>query len=108
MLPANCLMLAVAMVCSSRSFSASTEAPRALEPDASPLDPAGPCFDLITTGTLIDDPSERARYGLIVALDVLEHLEHPPRQRRLTSLDPMWRPVKGVTDVTADKNPAQR
>ena len=53
------------------------ERPRGLETDASLLDPAGPWFDRITTGALVDDPSERARYGLIVALDVLEHLEHP-------------------------------
>ena len=53
------------------------ERPRGLEPDASLLDPAGPWFNRITTGALVDDPSERARYGLIVALDVLEHLEHP-------------------------------
>jgi SAM-dependent methyltransferase len=51
--------------------------PRGLEPDASLLDPAGPWFDCITTGALVDDPSQRARYSLIVALDVLEHLEHP-------------------------------
>jgi SAM-dependent methyltransferase len=51
--------------------------PRGLETDASLLDPAGSWFDRITTGPLVDDPSERARYGLIVALDVLEHLEHP-------------------------------
>ena len=55
----------------------SQERPRGLEPDASLLDPAGPWFDRITTGELADDPSERARYGLIVALDVLEHLEDP-------------------------------
>lgn len=55
----------------------SRERPRGLEPDASLLDPAGPWFDRITTGALIDDPLERERYGLIVALDVLEHLEHP-------------------------------
>jgi SAM-dependent methyltransferase len=53
------------------------ERPRGLEPDASLLDPAGPWFDRITTGALSDDPAERARYGLIVALDVLEHLQHP-------------------------------
>ncbi len=55
----------------------SRERPRGLEPDASLLNPAGPWFDRITTGALVDDPSEHARYGLIVALDVLEHLEHP-------------------------------
>jgi SAM-dependent methyltransferase len=54
-----------------------TERPRGLEYDASLLDPAGPWFDRIATGPLVDDPSQRARYGLIVALDVLEHLEHP-------------------------------
>jgi hypothetical protein len=59
------------------------ERPRGLEPDASLLDPAGPWFDRITTGPLVDDPAERARYGLIVALDVLEHLE-----RRSTSSGP--------------------
>jgi SAM-dependent methyltransferase len=53
------------------------ERPRGQEFDASLLDPAGPWFDRITTGALVDDPSEHARYGLIVALDVLEHLEHP-------------------------------
>jgi SAM-dependent methyltransferase len=51
--------------------------PRGLEADASLLDPAGPWFDRITTGALIDDASEHARYGLIVALDVVEHLENP-------------------------------
>ena len=55
----------------------SRERPRGLETDASLLDPASPWFDRITTGALVDDPSEHARYGLIVALDVLEHLEHP-------------------------------
>jgi SAM-dependent methyltransferase len=50
---------------------------RGLEPDASLLNPSGPWFNRITTGALVADPSERARYGLIVALDVLEHLEHP-------------------------------
>ena len=54
-----------------------TEPPRGLEYEASLLDPAGPWFDRITTGVLTDDPAERGRYGLIVALDVLEHLEHP-------------------------------
>jgi SAM-dependent methyltransferase len=63
----------------------STEPPRGLEPDAALLDPAGPWFERITTGALIDDPSERARYGLIVALDVLEHLEHPQRAMAILS-----------------------
>jgi SAM-dependent methyltransferase len=54
-----------------------SERPRGQESEASLLDPSGPWFDRITTGPLVDDPSERGRYGLIVALDVLEHLEHP-------------------------------
>ena len=55
----------------------SRQPPRGLETDASLLDPAGPFADRITTGALVDDPSEHARYGLIVSLDVLEHLEDP-------------------------------
>jgi len=54
-----------------------SDRPRGQEYEASLLDPGGPWFDRITTGPLVDDPSERGRYGLIVALDVLEHLEHP-------------------------------
>ena len=54
-----------------------SERPRGQEYEASLLDPRGPWFDRITTGPLVDDPSERGRYGLIVALDVLEHLEQP-------------------------------
>ncbi len=54
-----------------------SEPPRGLEHDASLLDPAGEWFDRITTGPLVDDPSERARYRLVVALDVIEHIEHP-------------------------------
>lgn len=53
------------------------EPPRGQEYEASLLDPRGPWFDRIATGPLVDEPSERGRYGLIVALDVLEHLEHP-------------------------------
>jgi SAM-dependent methyltransferase len=55
----------------------SAEPPRGFEPDASLLDPAGPWFDRISSGALGDDPAEHSRYGLIVALDVLEHLEDP-------------------------------
>ena len=51
--------------------------PRGFEADASLLDPAGAWFNRISTGTLTDDPAEHGRYGLIVALDVLEHIEHP-------------------------------
>jgi SAM-dependent methyltransferase len=54
-----------------------TERPRGQEYDASLLDPAGPWYDRISTGPLVDDPAERGRYGLIVALDVLEHIEDP-------------------------------
>jgi SAM-dependent methyltransferase len=54
-----------------------TAPPRGLEYEAALLDPSGPWFDRITTGPLVDDPAERARYGLIVALDVLEHIEDP-------------------------------
>lgn len=54
-----------------------TAKPRGFEPDASLLDPAGPWFDRIATGALADEPSEHGRYGLIVALDVLEHLADP-------------------------------
>lgn len=55
----------------------STDPPSGFEPDASLLDPNGEWFDRISTGTLVDDPAQHARYGLIVALDVLEHLEQP-------------------------------
>jgi SAM-dependent methyltransferase len=55
----------------------SRERPRGLETDTSLINPGGKWADRITTGALTDDPSERARYGLIVALDVLEHIEHP-------------------------------
>lgn len=57
----------------------SRQPPRGLEPDASLLDPSAPWFDRISSGPLVDDPAERGRYGLIVALDVLEHIEHPER-----------------------------
>jgi SAM-dependent methyltransferase len=55
----------------------SRQRPSGQEFDASLLDPAGPWFDRIATGELVDDPSQHGRHGLIVALDVLEHLEHP-------------------------------
>lgn len=51
--------------------------PRGMEADESLLDPSGPWRDRISIGALTDDPAERDRYGLIVALDVLEHLEEP-------------------------------
>jgi SAM-dependent methyltransferase len=55
----------------------SRERPRGLETDSALINPAGKWADRITTGPLLDDPSERERFGLIVALDVLEHIEHP-------------------------------
>jgi SAM-dependent methyltransferase len=55
----------------------SRERPRGLETDTSLINPRGEWADRITTGALVDDPAEHARYGLIVALDVLEHIEHP-------------------------------
>jgi SAM-dependent methyltransferase len=51
--------------------------PWGMEPDATLLDPAGPWRDRISTGPLVDDATERGRYGLIVALDVLEHIADP-------------------------------
>ena len=51
--------------------------PRGIEYDDALLDPAGPWRDRISTGALVDDPDEHGRYGLIVALDVLEHIEDP-------------------------------
>jgi SAM-dependent methyltransferase len=53
------------------------ERPRGMESDATLIDRSGPWADRIATGPLVDDASQRARYGLIVALDVLEHIEHP-------------------------------
>jgi SAM-dependent methyltransferase len=50
---------------------------RGMEPDARLIDPAGTWAERITTGPLIDDRAEEGRYGLIVTLDVLEHIEHP-------------------------------
>ena len=55
----------------------SRERPRGLETDASLIDPSGAWADRIATGPLLDEPAERGRYGLVVALDVLEHLEQP-------------------------------
>jgi SAM-dependent methyltransferase len=52
-------------------------APRGIEPDARLLDPAGPWRDRISTDPLLPDPAQSARYRLIVALDVLEHIDDP-------------------------------
>lgn len=51
--------------------------PVGIEPDATLLDPLGPWRDRISNGPLLPDPAESARHGLIVALDVLEHIEDP-------------------------------
>lgn len=61
----------------------SGERPRGFEAERSLLDPSGPWFDRIATGTFEDDVSEHGRYGLIVALDVLEHLEDPAPAMRI-------------------------
>ena len=51
--------------------------PYGIEPDARLLDAAGPWRSRIRTDALGSDPSEAARYGLIVTLDVLEHIADP-------------------------------
>jgi 2-polyprenyl-3-methyl-5-hydroxy-6-metoxy-1,4-benzoquinol methylase len=51
--------------------------PYGIEPDVALLDPAGPWRSHISTEALAHDPREAGRYGLIVALDVLEHLPDP-------------------------------
>lgn len=51
--------------------------PHGIEPDARLLDPAGPWRERIRTDALTPDPAETARYGLIVTLDVLEHIAEP-------------------------------
>jgi SAM-dependent methyltransferase len=51
--------------------------PFGIETDASLLDPAGAWRSRIRSDPLRPDPAEAGRYGLIVALDVLEHIEHP-------------------------------
>ena len=51
--------------------------PHGIEPDARLLDPAGPWRDRISTDPLTPEPAETGRYRLIVALDVLEHIDEP-------------------------------
>lgn len=51
--------------------------PHGIEPDARLLDPAGPWRDRINTAPLRAEPAETGRYRLIVALDVLEHINDP-------------------------------
>lgn len=51
--------------------------PHGIEPHGEWLDPHGRWRSAISTAPLEPDPREAQRYGLIVALDVLEHLAHP-------------------------------
>ncbi|MDH5234927.1 MAG: class I SAM-dependent methyltransferase [Gemmatimonadota bacterium] len=51
--------------------------PYGIEPDVALLDPAGPWRSRISTEPITHVGSEAGRYGLIVALDVLEHLPDP-------------------------------
>ena len=51
--------------------------PSGIEPHGELLDPAGKWRSRISTDALTDDPTQRGRFGLVVALDVLEHLEDP-------------------------------
>lgn len=51
--------------------------PRGIETDERLLRPDGPWRTRISTAPLAIDPSEHGRYGLIVALDVLEHIPDP-------------------------------
>lgn len=54
-------------------------APYGIEPHGEWLDPGGRWRPRISTDALQPDPSQTGRFGLVVALDVLEHLEHPER-----------------------------
>ncbi len=51
--------------------------PYGIEPDAGLLDPDGPWRARIDTAPLSPDPAQHGRFGLVVALDVLEHLADP-------------------------------
>ncbi len=60
--------------------------PYGIEPEAALLDPAGPWRARIDTRPLTPDASQRDRFGLVVALDVLEHLADPrPAIRELVA-----------------------
>jgi SAM-dependent methyltransferase len=52
-------------------------APSGIEPHGELLDPLGPWRGQITTEELKPDSTQRGRFGLVVALDVLEHLQDP-------------------------------
>lgn len=59
--------------------------PNGIEPDASLLDPSGPWRSQITTDYVEYDDTQTGRFGLVVALDVLEHIQEPlPIVRELT------------------------
>lgn len=51
--------------------------PWGIETDAALVDPKGEWRHRIRTEPLMPDPSEHAQYGLVVALDVLEHITDP-------------------------------
>lgn len=51
--------------------------PWGVEPDVALLDPHGKWRSRIRSDLLPLDRADRGRYGLIVALDVLEHIRHP-------------------------------
>lgn len=51
--------------------------PWGIETDTALLSPGGHWYSRIRSEPLTADPVERGRYGLILALDVLEHIEHP-------------------------------
>jgi SAM-dependent methyltransferase len=51
--------------------------PQGIETDVALLDPSGPWRDRISTNPLEPDRTQAFRYRLILALDVLEHIEDP-------------------------------
>lgn len=51
--------------------------PSGIEPHGELLNPKGRWRERISTAPLVNDPSQHGRYGLVVALDVLEHLKNP-------------------------------
>lgn len=51
--------------------------PSGIEPHGELLDPNGKWRNRIAATPLTEETSQRGRYGLVVALDVLEHLEQP-------------------------------
>jgi SAM-dependent methyltransferase len=51
--------------------------PFGVEPELALLDPSGSWRPRISSDFVLGAPGEQARYGLVLALDVLEHIEHP-------------------------------